>query len=223
MSPSLLDDSSKYAKDTNQSQPLTPSPQAKQTNFTSSFDSSTVEINIGNLNYCHASPNFVQTDVNPINSSPPQVWHFSSKKSESDLVQIILKKIEEELGSKGWLKCEASTYFFFDQYLWDGQIILFSWFATFFGLWSTTGKWSPRFFLWPLSILFFMYAFFWIIILILRQLLEIKINTTYTKEEVEENDENIFILCNYVCMVCSWNLNPHFDVKSYKYISIHSV
>ena len=63
-----------------------------------------VVINIGNSNYCHASPYFAQTDVNPISPPPPQVRHSSGEKinsqSESDLVQIILKKIEEELGSK---------------------------------------------------------------------------------------------------------------------------
>ena len=100
MNPSLLDDLSKHAKYTNQLQPSTPLPQAKQTNFTTpSFDSSTIPpqpnkqniitpsfdphqsilppnqvvINIGNSNYTHASPYFAQTDVNPINTSPPQV------------------------------------------------------------------------------------------------------------------------------------------------------
>ena len=43
MNPSFLDDTSKHAKDTNQSQPSTPLPHAKQTNFTTpSFDSSTI-------------------------------------------------------------------------------------------------------------------------------------------------------------------------------------
>ena len=65
-----------------------------------------VVINISNSNYCHASPYFAKTvsDVNPINIFPPQVLHSSGEninsQSESDLLQIILKKIKEELGSK---------------------------------------------------------------------------------------------------------------------------
>ena len=120
INPSLLDDSSKHAKDTDQSHPTTPSPQQKQTNFltpsstippqpsernivTPSFDQnhspqppSQLVINIGDLNYRHASLSFAQSDI----TSSPQVCYSSTKISESDLVKIILKKIKEELGSK---------------------------------------------------------------------------------------------------------------------------
>ena len=115
MNPSLLDDSSKHARDTNQLHPSTPSPQAKQTNYTTpSYDSSTIPpqpnkqniinpsfdphhsplplnqvvINIGNSNYCHLSPYFAQSDVNPINTSPPQVRHSSGEKINCKVNQI---------------------------------------------------------------------------------------------------------------------------------------
>ena len=111
MNPSLLDDSSKR-NDTDQLLPTTPSPHEKQSNFL--IPSSTIPpepnkqdivtpslnhcpqppnqvvINIGNSNYGHASLYFTQSDV----SSSPQVRYSPTKKSELDLVKIILKKLK---------------------------------------------------------------------------------------------------------------------------------